>query len=107
MFKPGHASVPSNAFGSAPDAAVTEAGVEVSFDGGANRNRQATSAVVVTNRELVAGNTLEISFANGRDGSWFALAPNSTITVPVMTHRMRLRGTSGAVALYSVMGIIS
>jgi hypothetical protein len=107
MFKPGHASVPSNAFGSAPDAATTPEGVEVSFDGGPRRNRQTTSAVVVTNRELVAGNTLEISFANGRDGSWFAVAPNTTIQIPVMTHRMRLRGTTGAVALYSVMGIIA
>jgi hypothetical protein len=99
--------VPSNAFGSAPDATTTPEGVEISFDAGVNRNRQSTVAVVVTNREAVAGNTLEISFANGRDGSWFAVAPNTTIELPVITHRVRLRGTTGAVALYSVMGIVA
>jgi hypothetical protein len=105
-MKPGIAVHPKlNGFGAAPDAASTPEGVEVSFDLGVNRNRQSTSQVIVTNREALAGNTLEVSFAEGR--LWFAIAPRTTIAFPVMTHRMRLRGTTGATALYSVMGIIT
>jgi hypothetical protein len=105
MFKPGIPVVPSNGSGSAPDAAVTPIGVEVSFDRGANKNSQGTVAVVVTNREAGGGNTLEVSFNNS--GTWFTIATDTTIQFPIFTHRMQLRGTSGAVALYSVMGIIA
>lgn len=105
-MKPGKPVHPATGgIGSAPDAATTPEGVEVSFDMGANRTRQTTSEVIVTNMEALAGNTLEVSFANGH--LWFAIAPRTTISFPVMTHRIRLRGTTGAVALYSVMGIIS
>ena len=104
MFKSGKAILPSNATGSAPDAATTPEGVELSFDKGANRSRQATIGVIITNREAVAGNTLEVSFNEGRD--WFVVATNTTLSLPVVIHRIRVRGTSGAVALYSVMGIV-
>ncbi len=104
MFKSGIPIVPSNASGTAPDAALTEAGVEVTFDAGSNKSRQATIGVVVTNLEAVAGNPLEVSFNNGR--YWFTIATNTTLLLPVVTHRMRMRGLTGAVALYSVMGIV-
>lgn len=104
MFKPGKAITPSNGSGTAPDAAVTPGGVEVSFDLGANRQRQATLGVVITNREAGGGNTLEVSFNNS--GSWFTIATDITLYLPVVTHRMQLRGTSGATADYSVMGIV-
>lgn len=104
MFKSGKAIVPSNASGTAPDAATTPGGIEISFDAGANRSRQATLGVIVTNRELVAGNTLEVSFNSG--STWFVIATNQTIHLPVVTHRMYVRGTSGGVALYSVMGVV-
>lgn len=105
MFKPGMAVVPSNSLGTAPDAAVTPNGIEVSFDRGANRNRQTTVAILLTNMEAAAGNTLEISFSNGR--TWFAVAPNTTIQIPVIIHHVRLRGTSGGTTDYSIMGIIA
>ena len=63
--------------------------------------------VVVTNMEATTGNTLEISFADGVKDRWFAVAQQTTIVFPVMIHRCRVRGTSGAVAKYSVMGVIS
>lgn len=103
MFKSGKAIVPSNGSGTAPDAAVDPNGVEVSFDQGANRQRQATLGVVVTNRE--AAQVLEVSFNNS--GSWLAVAPGPfTIYLPIVTHRMQLRGASGGTAAYSVMGIV-
>lgn len=104
MFKPGKAIVPSNGSGAAPDAAVDADGVEVTFDRGANRQRQGTLGVVVTNREAGGGNTLEVSFNDARD--WFTIATDTTTYFPIVTHRMRLRGTSGATADYSVMGIV-
>jgi hypothetical protein len=61
--------------------------------------------VLLTNMD--AANTLEVSFANGKDKAWYAVAPKTTISMPVICHNCRLRGTSGAVALYSVMGIIA
>ena len=103
MFKSGKAVVPTNGTGSAPDAAVTPGGVVVSFDGGSNKNRQSTLGLIVTNRELVAGNTLEISFNRG--GDWFIIATNTTIEIPAVIHEVYLRGTTGAVALYSILGI--
>jgi hypothetical protein len=108
MFKPGIPLHPTNGTGSAPDAAITPSGVEISFDRGSNRNRQSTSQVVITNLELVTtGNILEVSFADGRDGRFFSIAPQQTVALSVMTHRCYLRGKSGAVASYSIMGIIS
>lgn len=104
MMKPGRPVHPSNGAGTAPDAAVTPSGVLISFDLGSNRDRQTTGAVLVTNREAGGGNTLEVSFSNGR--YWFAVATDTTIEFPVMVHSCRLRGTSGATAIYSIMGII-
>lgn len=104
MFKPGKAIVPSNASGTAPDAATTPEGTEISFDRGANRSRQAAMGVIVTNREAVAGNPLEVSFNEG--GSWFTVATNTTILIPVVIHRIRVRGLTGATSDYSVMGIV-
>jgi len=103
-MKSGKPIHPINGTDSAPDAATTPAGVEISFDGGPNRGYQTTMFVYVTNRD--AANTLEISFANGRDKTWFAIAKGTTLTIPAICHNCRLRGTSGAVALYSIMGII-
>lgn len=101
--KPVHPS--TGGIGIAPDAATTPAGTEISFDKGANRNRQSTSEVIVTNMEVLAGNTLEISFDGGH--LWFAVAPRTTVQFPVCLFSVRVRGTTGAVAAYSVMGIIS
>ncbi len=104
MFKPGKAIVPTNGSGTAPDATPTPAGVEVSFDQGQGRQRQATLGVIVTNREAAGGNTLEVSFNNA--GTWFLIATDTTLQLPVVTHRMQLRGTAGATADYSVLGIV-
>jgi hypothetical protein len=75
----------------------------ISFDGGPNRTRQTTIQVFVTNRD--AANNLEVSFANGRDGTFFAIAPATTIPFDVSVHDCRLRG-DGAVVPYSIMGIV-
>lgn len=104
MFKSGKAVIPSNGSGTAPDAASSPGGIEVSFDAGLNKLRQATLGVLVTNREASGGNTLEISFSNG--SSWFAIATDTTIVFPTVIHRVRLRGSSGATADYSIMGIV-
>jgi hypothetical protein len=104
-MKSGKPIHPTNGTGSAPDAAATPEGVLISFDLGVNRGYQTTSAVFVTNRD--AANTLEISFANGRDKMWFAIAPKTSLSIEVMCHNCRLRGSSGAVALYSIMGIVA
>ena len=104
MFKSGKPVVPSNGSGTAPDSAATPTGVEVSFDGGTNRLRQATLGIVITNREAAAGNMLEISFNNRV--SWFTIAQATTLLIPAITHRVYLRGTSGATSDYSIMGII-
>jgi hypothetical protein len=101
FFKPGKAVVPANASGSAPDAAVTPNGEEISFD--IEGNSQAVFGVFVTNREAVAGNPLEISFNNGK--GWFVIATNTSLAIPVVIHRVRVRGASGGASLYSVMGI--
>lgn len=107
MFKPGRPVHPSNGNGTAPNAATTPAGVEVSFDAGPNRGRGSTVQVIISNRELAAGNPLEVSFADGRDGRWFAIMPQTTLLFNVSIHRCRLRGTSGATSDYSIMGIIA
>lgn len=104
-MKPGRPIVPSNASGTAPDAASSPQGTEISFDTGINSRGQPTTAVKVTNREAVAGNPLEISFNNGRD--WFTIATNHTENFPVIIHRIRVRGLSGATSDYSVMAIVT
>jgi hypothetical protein len=107
MFKPGKPVHPAFAIGTAPDAAATPGGVEISFDMGSNRDRQSTSSVIITNMEAAGGNTLEVSFADGAKDKWFAVATQHTLAFPVCIHRCRLRGTSGATADYSIMGVIS
>lgn len=107
MFKPGIPVHPSNGTGTAPDAATTPSGVEVSFDKGSNRNRQSTSQVIISNLEIPAGTVLEVSFANGQEGKWFGIPPQQTVMLNVSTHRCNLRGASGGSALYSIMGIIA
>lgn len=104
MFKPGKAFHPSNGTGSAPDAAATPGGVQVSFDQSANRNRQATITVIVSNLEAVAGNNLEVSFNNGR--SFFVIPPAQTISFPVIVQNMRVRGAASATTDYSIVGIV-
>ena len=106
MFKPGKAMHPSNGTGTAPNAATTPAGVLIDFQVGPNQSpRGSTTQVIVTNRE--AAQNLEISFAGGKDGTFFAIAPNTTITFSVSVFRCRLRGASGATADYSILGVIS
>lgn len=105
MMKPGKPVHPSNGTGTAPDAATVPGGVEVSFDEGPNKAaRASTLQVVITNRE--AAQNLEVSFADGRDGFWFSIAPNMTITFPVGVFRLYLRGASGGTAAYSVIGVV-
>lgn len=104
-MKPGKPVHPSNGSGTAPDAATTPGGVEVSFDEGPNKAaRASTLQVVVTNRDAV--NNLEVSFADGRSGYWFAIAPQHTIPFPVSVFRLYLRGASGGTADYSVIGVV-
>ena len=100
MMKPGKPVHPSNGSGQAPTT-----GVEVSFDLGPNRNGQSTGLVIITNREASGGNLLEVSFAGGKDKTFFAIPPQHTIEFPVSVYRCTLRGVTG-VALYSVMGVI-
>lgn len=107
MFKPGIPVHPSNGVGTAPDAATSPQGVEVSFDKGSNRNRQSTSQVIISNLAAAGGNVLEVSFANGQDGKWFSIPPGQTVPINVMIHRCNVRGKSGATTAYSIMGIIS
>lgn len=102
-MKSGKPIHPSNGIGSAPDAAASPAGVLVSFDFGVSR--VTTMYVVVTNLE--AAQVLEISFANGRDKAWFAIAPSTTISLPVVCHNCRLRGASGGAANYAIMGVVA
>jgi hypothetical protein len=97
MFKPGKAVVPANASGNAPDAAI-------SFDRGANRGRQATIGLVVSNLEPVGGNALEVSFNEGK--TWFGFPPATVTPLSIVIHRVRVRGLAGATSLYSVMGIV-
>ena len=104
MFKSGKPVHPSNALGSAPNAATTPGGVVVSFDIGPNRNRQTTLGVIISNLEVAAGNSLEVSFSKGH--FWFAIPPATTVTIPAVIHEIYLRGATGAVSLYSVMGIV-
>jgi hypothetical protein len=104
-MKPGKAIHPSNGIGVAPDAATSPQGVLISFDQGPNRGGQTTAQVIVTNSS--AANPLEISFANGKDKAWFAIAPNTTVVFPVICHNCRVRGASGATANYSLLGIVA
>lgn len=106
-MKPGRPIHPSNGIGTAPNAATSPAGVEVSFDTGPNQTRQAAAKVVITNLEAVGGNALEVSFADGRDGRWFAIAPQTTLPLEIVIHRCRLRGKSGATAQYAIMAIVA
>lgn len=104
-MKPGKPVHPSNGTGTAPNAATSPGGVEVSFDQGPNRAaRASTLAVFVTNRE--AAQTLEISFANGSKDHWFAIAPATSLRFHVGVFRCYLRGASGATAAYSVLGVV-
>jgi len=102
-MKPGKVVHPSNGIGTAPDGSTTPAGVEISFDRGANLNRQTTAQVKVTNSEAAGGNLLEISFNNGR--GWFQIATDTTMEFDVLCHRCRLRGNGGTAA-YSIIGIV-
>jgi len=102
-FKPGKPVHPAGGTGNAPSSAATPAGAVISFDGGPNKNRQTVGQVLVTNRDAAVN--LEISFANGKDGTFFAIAPMTTIPFDVAVHDCRLRG-DGAVVPYSIMGII-
>ena len=104
FMKSGKPIHPTNGVGSAPDAASSPQGTFIDFGQGPNRSNQSTMVVFVTNRD--AANTLEISFANGKDGTWFAIAINTTLPIPAVCHNCRLRGTTGATADYSIMGII-
>lgn len=105
MMKPGKPVHPSNGTGSAPDAATTPGGIQVAFDEGPNKAaRASTMHVIVTNRE--AAQNLEISFADGRDGMWFSISPNTTIRFDVGIYRVYLRGASGGTAAYSVLGVV-
>ena len=105
MMKPGKPVHPSNGIGTAPDAATTPGGVEVSFDEGPNQAaRGSTLQVLVTNVE--AAQNLEISFADGRDGRWFSIAPDTTLSIGVGIYRMYVRGASGGTAGYSILGIV-
>jgi len=104
-MKSGKPIHPTNGIGNAPDAALTPEGVLISFDLGVNRMRQTTSYIFITNRD--AANPLEVSFANGRDGLWFAIAPSTTEMFPVIVHNCRLRGFTGAIAAYSILGIVT
>jgi len=99
-MKPGKPVHPSNGSGSAP---IT--GVEISFELGPNRTNQATGSVLVTNCEAAAGNMLEVSFAGGKDKTYFAIPPQTTIEFPVSVYRCVLRGSGGAAA-YSIMGVM-
>jgi len=105
MWKPGRPVHPSNGTGTAPDAATSPAGVEITFVQGANLNNQTTSTIAITNREAVGGNFLEVSFNNGR--YWFAMPPSTTTQLAISSRWCRLRGYAGATADYSIMGIIS
>lgn len=106
MMKPGKPVHPSNGSGSAPDAATSPGGVEIDFQVGPNKSpRGSTSQIVVTNRE--AARNLEVSFADGKTGTFFALAPNTTVSFPVSVFRCRLRGETGGTSAYSIMGVIS
>ncbi len=102
-MKSGKPIHPSNGIGTAPDAAVTPAGILISFDFGLIKT--STMFVVITNME--AANALEVSFANGKDKAWFAIAPSTTISLPVVCHNCRVRGTSGGTADYAIMGIVA
>lgn len=104
-MKSGKPIHPSNGIGTAPDAASSPQGIVISFDQGPNRSNQTTMSVFVTNMD--GTNTLEISFANGKDKAWHAVAPKTSIVMPVICHNCRLRGTTGATAAYSIMGIIA
>jgi hypothetical protein len=103
-MRPGKPIHPSNGTGTAPDAAATPGGTEISFDGGVNRVRQGVGMVVVSNVTAAGGNFLQISFSDGK--LWFDVAPATTILMPISCHRCYVRGRTGAVALYSILGIL-
>lgn len=105
-MKPGKPVHPSNGTGTAPDAATSPGGVKIDFQVGPNLSpRGSTIQVVVTNRE--AANNLEVSFADGRESTFFAIAPSVTIQFPVSVYRCYLRGASGGTSDYSIMGIVA
>ena len=104
-MKPGKAIHPINGTGTAPDASSTPSGVEISFDGGPNKSNQTTELILLFNAEGTSGNVLEVSFSDGR--LWFQVPPQQVISFPIMVHRCRLRGLSGATSDYSILGIIA
>jgi len=99
-MKPGKPVHPSNGTGTAPTT-----GVEVSFDLGPNKGYQTTGMVIVTNTTAAGGNALGVSFAGGKDKTFFSIPPQITISFPVAVHRCTLAGIGGN-ATYSVMGVI-
>ena len=99
MIKPGRAIHPSNGTG-----AVTTP-ISISFDAGSNRGRSSTGQVIVSNLTASGGNSLGVSFANGKDGTFFLVPPQMTLTFPVSVHNCVIRGEGGS-ADYSIMGII-
>lgn len=102
-MKSGKPIHPSNGIGTAPDAASSPAGTLISFDFGVIKTT--TMYVIVTNLE--SSNSLEISFANGKDKAWFSIAPGITVSLPVVCHNCRVRGKSGGTAAYAIMGIVA
>lgn len=98
-MKPGRAIHPSNGNGS-----VTTP-IQVSFDRGPNRGRNSTAQVIVTNATAAGGNALGVSFAEGKDGTFFQIPPQTTLTFPVAVHRCFLRGEGGS-ADYSILGVV-
>ncbi len=103
MFKSGIAFIPAGWTGTAPDAATSDRGTALTMEQGENRTNQSSIGVIVTNLEAAGANTLEVSFNGGH--SWFTLATMTTITFPIVTQRINVRGTSGATADFSVMAI--
>ena len=107
MFKPGKPVHPASGIGTAPDAATTPEGAVISFDRGPNSAKALTIQIILTNLEPTAGNNLEVSFADGKNGTFFVVLPRTTIYFDITIHRCRLRGASGGTAAYSIMGIVA
>ena len=105
-MKPGKAVHPSNGVGTAPAAGA--GGVEINFDTGPNRGgRGSTMQVIITNKSIVAGEFLAVSFASGTDGTFSLTIPPSTVfAVDVSAFRCRLEGVAGPVD-YSIMGLVA
>jgi len=100
MMKPGKPVHPSNGVGSAPTT-----GVDISFELGPNKTNQAVGLVIVTNTTASGGNALGVSFAGGKDKTFFSIPPQTTVSFPVSVYRCTLAGIGGA-ATYSIMGVM-